>query len=87
MRNNIIAASAATENEPGALDQMPFPLFKAFGLLKKSYALANKRFGLENNICKAILQACGEAVTDNLHNHSSLNICEKRVKYTNQYEC
>ncbi|CAM4809160.1 unnamed protein product, partial [Rotaria magnacalcarata] len=86
MRNNIIAASAATENEPGALDQMPFPLFKAFGLLKKSYALANKRFGLENNICKAILQACGEAVTDNLHNHSSLNICEKRVKYTNQYE-
>ena len=56
---------------------MPLPLFKAFGLLKKSYALANNRFGLENNICTAIMQACDEIIAGNLHNHSSLNICEK----------
>ncbi|CAF4214298.1 unnamed protein product [Rotaria magnacalcarata] len=31
MMNNIIAASAATENEPGAFGQMPSLLFKAFG--------------------------------------------------------
>ncbi|CAF1607689.1 unnamed protein product [Rotaria magnacalcarata] len=29
--NNIIATSAATENEPGAFGQMPSLLFKAFG--------------------------------------------------------
>ncbi|CAF2267569.1 unnamed protein product [Rotaria magnacalcarata] len=32
MMNNIIAASAATENEPGAFGQMPSLLFKAFAL-------------------------------------------------------
>ena len=33
-------------------DKMPVPVVRAFGVLKKSAAIVNLRFGLEAKICK-----------------------------------
>jgi fumarate hydratase class II len=39
----------------GERERMPIPVVRAFGILKKSAAIANKNFGLENNIAEAII--------------------------------
>lgn len=41
----------------GERERMPIPVVRAFGHLKRSAALANKEFGLEDNIADAVIQA------------------------------
>jgi fumarate hydratase class II len=53
---------------------MPFPLIEAFGLLKKSCAIVNKQFGLDNQISDAISQACNEIIAGKLNNQFPLSI-------------
>lgn len=39
---------------------MPIPIVRAFGLLKKSAAMANLEFGLDSKVGNAIIQAAEE---------------------------
>ena len=39
------------------IDRMPIPVIRAFGILKKCAAVANKQFGLNSEIADAIVQA------------------------------
>ncbi|CAF1524952.1 unnamed protein product [Adineta steineri] len=55
-------------------DRMPFPLIEAFGLLKKSCAIVNKQFGLDDQISNAISQACDEVIAGKLNDHFPLSI-------------
>lgn len=41
---------------------MPVPVVRAFGHLKKSAAIANKEYGLEEKIADAVIQAADEVI-------------------------
>jgi len=45
---------------------MPLPLIRAFGYVKKSAAMVNKEFGLEEKISNAIVQAADEMIAGKL---------------------
>ena len=53
---------------------MPLPLIEAFGLLKKSCAIVNRRFGLDATISDAIMQACDEVIVGKLNDHFPLSV-------------
>ncbi|CAF0883731.1 unnamed protein product [Rotaria sordida] len=55
-------------------DRMPLPLIEAFGLLKKTCAIVNKQFGLENKISDVISQVCDEIIDGKLNEHFPLSI-------------
>ena len=44
----------------GERERMPFPVVRAFGLLKKAAAQANINFGLDPKIAKAVIAASEE---------------------------
>lgn len=51
---------------------MPLPVIRAFGILKKSAALANKDYGLDDTKAKAIIQAASEVRDGKLDDHFPL---------------
>lgn len=53
---------------------MPLPIIEAFGLLKKSCAIVNKQFGLDNKIAQAISDVCDEVISGKLNDHFPLSI-------------
>jgi fumarate hydratase class II len=53
---------------------MPLPLIEAFGLLKKSCAIVNKQYQLDNQISDAISQACDEIISGKLNDHFPLSV-------------
>jgi fumarate hydratase class II len=53
---------------------MPFPLIEAFGFLKKSCAIVNKQFKLEDQISNAISQACDEIIAGKFNDQFPLSI-------------
>ena len=44
----------------GERERMPLPVVKAFGILKKSAAKANKNYGLDPKIADAVMAAADE---------------------------
>jgi fumarate hydratase class II len=53
---------------------MPLPLIEGFGLLKKSCAIVNKQYQLDNQISDAISQACDEIISGKLNDHFPLSV-------------
>jgi fumarate hydratase class II len=53
---------------------MPIPVVRAFGILKKSAAIANANYGLDPNKSKAIIQAADEVSKGKLDDHFPLVI-------------
>lgn len=51
---------------------MPFPLIRAFGILKKAAAVVNMEYGLDPRIGKAIIQAAEEVSSGKLVDHFPL---------------
>lgn len=51
---------------------MPLPVIKAFGILKKAAAKANLKYGLEEKIGNAIIQAADEVIAGKLDDHFPL---------------
>jgi fumarate hydratase class II len=51
---------------------MPLPLIQAFGVLKKSAAHVNQKYGLDPKIAKAISQAADEVIDGKLESHFPL---------------
>jgi fumarate hydratase, class II len=51
---------------------MPTPVVRAFGLLKKAAAQANKQFGLETKVADAIIKAADEVAQGKLDDHFPL---------------
>ncbi len=51
---------------------MPLPVIKAFGILKKSAALANIQFGLDPKVADAIVKASDEVISGKLNDHFPL---------------
>lgn len=41
---------------------MPFPVIKAFGIIKKSVAIVNMKYGLDKVVGNAIVMAADEVV-------------------------
>ncbi|XP_071963396.1 fumarate hydratase, mitochondrial-like isoform X1 [Antedon mediterranea] len=58
----------------GEREQMPIPLIKAFGILKKAAAYVNKEFGLDNEKAKFIMDAADEVASGKLIEHFPLVI-------------
>ena len=58
----------------GESERMPLPVIKAFGILKKSAALANIDYGLDKKIADAISQAADEVIAGKLNDHFPLVI-------------
>jgi fumarate hydratase class II len=56
----------------GERERMPLPVVRAFGLLKKAAAQANKSFGLETKVADAIIQASDEVAAGKLNDHFPL---------------
>merc|ERR1712066_137123 len=50
-----------------ASERMPMPVIKAFGVLKKAAAQANKEFGLDPVIADVISKACDEVISGELY--------------------
>merc|ERR1712038_739738 len=50
-----------------ASERMPMPVIKAFGVLKKAAAQANKEFGLDPTVAKAICEAADEVISGKLY--------------------
>ena len=46
----------------GERERMPIPVVRAFGVLKKCAAKANKNFGLDPKIADAIVKAADEVI-------------------------
>ena len=46
----------------GERERMPVPVVRAFGHLKKSAAIANKEYGLDEKIADAVIQAADEVI-------------------------
>jgi fumarate hydratase class II len=44
----------------GERERMPIPVVRAFGILKKCAAIANKQYGLDPKKADAIIQAADE---------------------------
>lgn len=53
-------------------DRMPFPIVKAFGILKGAAATVNMRYGLDPEVGKAIQQAAAEVADGKLTDHFPL---------------
>ncbi|KAI3385776.1 hypothetical protein SNEBB_000415 [Seison nebaliae] len=53
-------------------DRMPIQVIRAFGILKKSCAIANKDFGLDQKIANAIMEAADEVIKGDLDSHFPL---------------
>ncbi|CAD8060052.1 unnamed protein product [Paramecium primaurelia] len=53
-------------------DKMPLPVIKAFGILKKSAAIVNKRYELKPEISDAIAKAADEVIAGKLNDHFPL---------------
>lgn len=53
-------------------DRMPRPLVRAFGILKKSAARANLKYGLEPKIAEAVIKAADEVIQGKLDDHFPL---------------
>jgi fumarate hydratase class II len=51
---------------------MPLPVVRAFGILKKSAAIANLDFGLDPKIADAIIKAADEVANHKLDDHFPL---------------
>jgi len=51
---------------------MPLPVVRAFGILKKSAAVANANYGLDASKSKAIIQAADEVAAGKLDDHFPL---------------
>ena len=51
---------------------MPLPVIKAFGILKKSAALANIQFGLDPKVADAIVKASDEVISGVLNDQFPL---------------
>ena len=63
------------ENFKIGIEKMPVEVIKAFGYLKKSAAMANKKLGkLEAKKCKVIEQVCDEIIAGKLAEHFPLAV-------------
>jgi fumarate hydratase class II len=51
---------------------MPLPVIRAFGILKKSAAIVNKRYALKPEISDAIVKAADEVSAGKLNDHFPL---------------
>lgn len=51
---------------------MPLPVVRAFGVLKKSCAKANLKFGLDKKKADAMIQAADEVISGKLDDHFPL---------------
>lgn len=51
---------------------MPVPIVRAFGILKKSCAIVNLRYGLDPKISDAIVKASDEVISGKLDSHFPL---------------
>ena len=51
---------------------MPLPIIKAFGILKKSAAMANKNYGLSLKVAEAVIMAADEVKNGKLDDHFPL---------------
>jgi len=58
----------------GERERMPIPVVRAFGLLKKSAAIANLNYGLDPKKAQAIIQAADEVAQGKLDDHFPLVI-------------
>ena len=58
----------------GERERMPIPIVKAFGILKKAAAKANKNFGLDHKVADAIIKASDEVIAGKLDDHFPLVI-------------
>ncbi|KAL4202963.1 hypothetical protein AMTRI_Chr02g266090 [Amborella trichopoda] len=58
----------------GECEQMPEPIIRAFGVLKKCSAKVNMEYGLDPSIGKAIMQAAQEVADGQLNDHFPLVI-------------
>ncbi|XP_078439356.1 fumarate hydratase 1, mitochondrial-like [Wolffia australiana] len=58
----------------GQSEQMPEPIIRAFGILKKCAAKVNMEYGLDQHIGKAIIQAAQEVAEGKLNDHFPLVI-------------
>lgn len=58
----------------GERERMPIPVVRAFGILKKSAAIANLNFGLDAKKADAIIQAADEVKQGKLDDHFPLVI-------------
>ena len=56
----------------GERERMPVPVIRAFGILKKAAAKANKEFGLDSKKADAIIQAADEVRQGKLDDHFPL---------------
>ena len=56
----------------GERERMPLPVVRAFGILKKAAATANKEFGLDEAKANAIIQAAQEVSEGKLDDHFPL---------------
>lgn len=56
----------------GERERMPVPVVRAFGILKKCAAIANKNYGLEQKKADAIIQAADEVSAGKLDDHFPL---------------
>ena len=56
----------------GERERMPVPVVRAFGHLKRSAAMANKGFGLDDKIADAIIHAADEVIAGKLDDHFPL---------------
>ena len=63
------------ENFEIGIEKMPVEIIKAFGYLKKSAAMANKKLGkLDAKRCKLIAQVCDEIIAGKLEGHFPLAV-------------
>lgn len=58
----------------GEREQMPEPIVRALGVLKKSAAIVNKEFGLDSKVSDAIVTAAEEVKEGKLTDHFPLVI-------------
>jgi len=58
----------------GERERMPVPVVRAFGILKKCAAIANKEYGLDSKKADAIIQAADEVKQGKLDDHFPLVI-------------
>jgi fumarate hydratase, class II len=56
----------------GERERMPIPVIRAFGILKKAAATANKEYGLDDKKANAIIQAAQEVADGKLDDHFPL---------------
>jgi fumarate hydratase class II len=54
------------------IDRMPEDIIRAFGILKKSAAIVNMRYGLKKEIGEAIVKAADEVIQGKLSDHFPL---------------